>query len=161
MATLKCSYELHGYVGTVFAMTSSLHNSIHPPVMEINPPKMACGCPWGGVLKTKKLQTLATLLPYRTHLSMYRCIYWVTPQSVQLNNATTTINSDISKIPPKIIFKKSSHLSCMAMDWIDMDWHFCSQRHVSKILATAFGQTCPTLVIPPTSGLQDSDEKLF
>ena len=27
------------------AMMSSLHNSIHPPVMEINPPKTACGCP--------------------------------------------------------------------------------------------------------------------
>ena len=30
---------------------SSLYTSIHPPEVEINPLKMACGCPWGGVIK--------------------------------------------------------------------------------------------------------------
>ena len=37
--------------GQFSAMTGSLHDSIHPPEMEINPPRMACGCPCGGVIK--------------------------------------------------------------------------------------------------------------
>ena len=31
-------------------MIKSLHISIHHPEMEINPPKMACGCPCAGVI---------------------------------------------------------------------------------------------------------------
>ena len=31
-----------------------LYNSIHPPEMEINLQKMACGCPCGGVIKKRK-----------------------------------------------------------------------------------------------------------
>ena len=62
MATLKCCYVLHSYVGTILAMMSSLHNSIHPPVMEINPPKTACGCPWGRVLKKKKTPDISNPL---------------------------------------------------------------------------------------------------
>ena len=35
---------------SIIIATSSLHNSIHPPGTEINPPKTACGCPCGGVI---------------------------------------------------------------------------------------------------------------
>ena len=37
--------------GLCSAMTGSLHNSIHLPEMEINPPRMACGCPCGDAIK--------------------------------------------------------------------------------------------------------------
>ena len=47
-ATSKC-YALHSNCivmwGLSSAIISSLHNSIHHPEMEMNPPEMACGCP--------------------------------------------------------------------------------------------------------------------
>ena len=51
-------HRLHYYVvincivmcGWSSAMTSSLHNGIHPPEMGINLPKMVCGCPCGGIV---------------------------------------------------------------------------------------------------------------
>ena len=41
MTILKCCYALHSYEGTVFSYDkkATLHNSIHPPGMELNPPK--------------------------------------------------------------------------------------------------------------------------
>ena len=58
---LGTRFVLHGYLGTRFvlhgygsqssAMTSSLHKSIHPPELGINPSKAAGGCPCGGVIK--------------------------------------------------------------------------------------------------------------
>ena len=50
--TLKC-YALHSYEGTIFSHDKSLHNSIHPPEMEIYPLKMVCGCPCGRVIGEK------------------------------------------------------------------------------------------------------------
>ena len=50
-AVIRCTY-LGGIDSS--AMISSLHNSIHPPDMEINPPKMACGCLGGRVIKKGK-----------------------------------------------------------------------------------------------------------
>ena len=75
---------------------SFLHNSIQPPEMEMNPPKMAFGCPCGGcpcggVIKKWSCMH-AVLSPYGMHLPM-DVSYWVTPgwpQSVQLGNATAT-----------------------------------------------------------------------
>ena len=48
----------------------SLHNSIHPPEMEINSLKMVCGC--------LKMVTHAIFSSYGMHLSVYNCMYWVT-----------------------------------------------------------------------------------
>ena len=64
-------YVLHGYLGTCFllhgygsqssAMTSSLHKSIHPPELGINPSKAAGGCPCGGVIKNSCMRNVLTL----------------------------------------------------------------------------------------------------
>ena len=57
------------------------HNSIHPPEMEINPPKMACGCPDGGVIKNKKQSHMHSSCPVEyicQHTTAY--IRWVTPR---------------------------------------------------------------------------------
>ena len=35
----------------VDALHGSLYNSPHPPEMKIHPPKAACGCPSGGLIK--------------------------------------------------------------------------------------------------------------
>ena len=52
-AALKCCYALQSHVGTVLSHDSSLYSSMHPPEREINPPKMACGCPCGGVIEQR------------------------------------------------------------------------------------------------------------
>ena len=52
ISTLLCAAWLCR--GTVFlpsAPLSSLGNSMHPPKREINPPKIARGCAYGGVIK--------------------------------------------------------------------------------------------------------------
>ena len=44
---------LLSYVETTFSrdkLLESLHGSVHPPEREINPLKMAGGCPWGGII---------------------------------------------------------------------------------------------------------------
>ena len=41
------------YVGLSSAIIGFLHNSIHPPEMEVNPPKTECGCPCDNIIKTK------------------------------------------------------------------------------------------------------------
>ena len=57
------------------AMIHSLYNSIHPPEMEINPLKTACGFPCDGVMKKENKHGQHTLLAsYRMHLSMYNCV---------------------------------------------------------------------------------------
>ena len=56
------------------AMRNLLHNSVHPPEMEINPLKMVCSCPCGGVRKT----TMHTMSHSGMHLSMYNYMYQVT-----------------------------------------------------------------------------------
>ena len=40
--------------GLSSAITSSLHDSIHPPEMEINPPNTAYGCPLGRIIEKTK-----------------------------------------------------------------------------------------------------------
>ena len=85
-ATLKCCYALH----------KLLAKHIHPPEMEINPPKTVCGCPRSGVMKTKtktnkqtnkkhnnnkqQPMTHSILSLYGKHLSMYNCII-ITPRA--------------------------------------------------------------------------------
>ena len=46
-ATLKYIVML----GLFSEIISSLHSSIHPPEIEVDPPKTACGCPFGGTVK--------------------------------------------------------------------------------------------------------------
>ena len=43
-----------GYIKILICVRSSLHNSIHPPEMAINPLKITCGCPCGRVRNEKK-----------------------------------------------------------------------------------------------------------
>ena len=47
-ATVTFRYVLYSYVGTVSSHETSLHDGIHPPEMEMSPPKTARGCPCGG-----------------------------------------------------------------------------------------------------------------
>ena len=47
--------------GLSSAMLSCYHNSSHPPEMEMNPPKMACGCPCGEVIKKKVTHSIECL----------------------------------------------------------------------------------------------------
>ena len=61
MTTPARTPRLYSYEGTIFSQISSLHNSMHPRKMEINPPKTVCGYPCGGVIKTV---TRAILSPY-------------------------------------------------------------------------------------------------
>ena len=49
---IKCGYALHMW-GHSSATISSLHNSIHPPEIEINHLKTTCGCPCVGVIKNR------------------------------------------------------------------------------------------------------------
>ena len=53
-ATLKCGYVRHSYVGTIFSHDKLLAQQHPPSRMEINSPKMACGCPYGTVNKKIK-----------------------------------------------------------------------------------------------------------
>ena len=43
------------------AMTGSLHNSIHPPEMNINPSKTVCGCPSGWVRERSLTQSFHSM----------------------------------------------------------------------------------------------------
>ena len=52
---MVCSAQLYGCLSSL--ITSSLHNSIHPPEMEINPPKIAWGCPSGRAMIIFKSHT--------------------------------------------------------------------------------------------------------
>ena len=54
--TIKC-YVLHRVTwGLSSFMISSLQTSTHPPEMKINPPKMACGYPRGGVIENSHIR---------------------------------------------------------------------------------------------------------
>ena len=48
-------------------MINAFHNSIHPPHMEINPPKTVCGCRCGVVVKTGHADSPLTLRKNRSH----------------------------------------------------------------------------------------------
>ena len=48
-------------------MINGFHNSIHPPHMEINPPKTVCGCRCGVVVKTGHADSPLTLRKNRSH----------------------------------------------------------------------------------------------
>ena len=82
-ATLKCCYAHTAMWWLSSAMINYLHNSIHPPEMEINPPEMAHR--WWGYKKT---------LTYKQPSHPVECICQLTashtgwPQSVQLVNTT-------------------------------------------------------------------------
>ena len=54
--------------GLSSAMISCLNNGMHPPEVDINPLKMMCGCPCGGVITDSHT---SNLLPYRIHLLVY------------------------------------------------------------------------------------------
>ena len=72
------------------AVTSSVHNSIHPPEMETNPPKMARGCPCSRE-KTQKKLTLTILSPYGMNRSVNVQLQTLGgPQSVHLGSDTAT-----------------------------------------------------------------------
>ena len=100
-------------------MITPLHNSIHSPEMERNPSRTVwggvinnclththththtmlspygvtllsvCGFPWGGVINSCYIRTM--LSPYGVHLSLYYCIYRVSPENLAVgrynNNA--------------------------------------------------------------------------
>ena len=54
--TIKCCYVLHRVTwGLSSFMISSLQTSTHRPEMKINPPKMACGYPRGGVIENSHI----------------------------------------------------------------------------------------------------------
>ena len=53
-ALKRCAQIMCGLSG----MISSLHINVQPPELEINPPKMVCGCLWGGVIKTTVISSL-------------------------------------------------------------------------------------------------------
>ena len=72
-ATLKYSMHYTVMSGLSLAMTSSLHHSIHPPEMDINPLQMAPGCPCGRV--NKKMATHTILSANAMHLLVYIYIY--------------------------------------------------------------------------------------
>ena len=63
---------LLSYVETIFSrdkLLESLHGSGHPPVREINPLKMACGCPCGGVIIKRHVCNLLTL--WKGHVNVW------------------------------------------------------------------------------------------
>ena len=76
-ATSKC-YALHSNCivmwGLSSAIISSLHNSIHHPEMEMNPPEMACGCPHGIVI-IKNGHTHNPLTQWNVFVSVQLRIY--------------------------------------------------------------------------------------
>ena len=81
---LKCCYVLHSYVGIVFSHNKLLTPSIHPIEMEINPLKTTTvsGLPkWQDNINNNKNTVTHTILsPFGMHLSMYTCIFLVTPE---------------------------------------------------------------------------------
>ena len=67
--------------GISSALISSLHNSIHPPQMEMNPPKAACVCcPGDGVTKrgghpcNPSSHPMESIYQYACILRMWLCI---------------------------------------------------------------------------------------
>ena len=74
--------------GLFSAIISSLHDSIHPQLMEKNPPKTACGCPFGEVIKES--HTCNPLVVWHAFVSVQLHVYWVTPRVFSWENATTT-----------------------------------------------------------------------
>ena len=67
-------------------MIRSLHKSIHPPEMEIDPPKMACGCPCGRVVRTGYTCNPLTIWNVFVSVQLHSP---GNPRSVQLGNTTT------------------------------------------------------------------------
>ena len=73
-------------------INSSLRNNIHPPGMEMQPPKTVCSYPYGGIMMTIMMIivliiiTHAVLSSHEMHLSLYTCTYRVlTPQQLVYN----------------------------------------------------------------------------
>ena len=105
-ATLKCCHALwlHGVIwGLSSAMIISSHNSTNSPDMEITPPKTACDCLCGEVLKINKWSqrtvTYTILWPYGMNLSMYICIYWMVPTVLSwgiLQQQQSSVYSDVN-----------------------------------------------------------------
>ena len=81
-ATLKCCYAHIAMWWLSSAMINYLHNSIHPPEMEINPPEMAHR--WWGY-KTTLTYNLLTQWNASVNLQLH---ILGDPQSVQLVNTT-------------------------------------------------------------------------
>ena len=71
-------------------MISSSHNNIYSPEIEINPLKMLCGYPCDGVIENSR--THAILSPCGMHMSMYKCIYPVTPRVFSLGTLQQFLN---------------------------------------------------------------------
>ena len=69
-----CSAQLYGRLSLL--ITSSLHNSVHPPEMEINPPKTALGCPRGRAMIIFNSHTCNPLILWNATVN---CIILVTP----------------------------------------------------------------------------------
>ena len=66
-------------MGLLFSHSKLLarHNSIHPPEVEPHPARAGNGCLYNGLMKQR--QHTQCLHPEGMHLSMYNCIYRVTP----------------------------------------------------------------------------------
>ena len=88
----------HSYVGTILSVISSIHNSIHPPEMEIIPPNTACGCPCGRIQNKTNKQSSHTHNPLTLWNAFVKVQLYTPgdPQSVHLGNTTlTTTNANL------------------------------------------------------------------
>ena len=94
---LHGSVVVYRRVGTAIssAMISFLHGSVHPPEMEINPAKTACGYPYGWVICIQIFKEPCNYLPLWNAFVDVQSRTACDPQSAQLVNTTTTTESRI------------------------------------------------------------------
>ena len=84
MVTLKCGYVLQGYMGTTL-IHDKLHAYQHPHPRNGDKSSQDSGVMRKKEKKEKHPTAMHTILSlYGMHLSVYNCIYWVTPRVFRL-----------------------------------------------------------------------------